>query len=198
MHRQVFFASMEEQRDECKAKGGLARAAKLSPEERSEIARSGASARWTNKDNIVKAEYDGVLKFGDNMEIQCAVLPNGTRVISERADIKALGGKRGGAHWRRRKAGDTGANLPIYLSAKNIIPFIPKELVTALNNLIPYQGLNRGAISHGLEATLLPQVCDVWLKVRDAGKDLPSQKKDGDGSGYTYTKLCKSRYHRPY
>ncbi len=167
---------MEEQRDESKVKGGIARAEKLSPEERSEIARMGASARWTKNDKIIKVECDGVLKLGDGVEIPCAVLPNGTRVISERAVIKALGGKRGGAHWRRKKADEGGANLPVYLSAKNIIPFIPEDLTTALNNLIPYRTLT-GGISHGLEATLLPQVCDVWLKVRDAGKELKSQKK---------------------
>jgi len=162
-----------------KAVGGKARAEKLSPEQRQEIAKKGATARWEKPakidDGIPKAECDGVLRLGE-LEIPCAVLPDGTRLLSERGVTKALGGKRGGAHWRRKKAGgDDGANLPVYLSAKNIIPYISDELALALSNPVSYKSAKGGATSHGLEATLLPQVCDVWLKARDAKKILPSQ-----------------------
>lgn len=164
-----------------KSMGGKARAASLSPEQRKEIAQKAASARWEKESDsqtadVPRAVCDGVLKLGDGVEIPCVVLPDGTRLLSERGVTKALGGKRGGAHWRRKKAGEDGANLPLYLSAKNIIPFISDELIAALTNPIPYKSPKGGAVSHGLEATLLPQVCDVWLKARDAIKVLPSQK----------------------
>ena len=164
-----------------KAKGGKARAEKLSSEQLSEIAKKGASARWHNPpkeqtEEVPRAICDGVLKLGD-VEIPCAVLPDGTRLLSERGVTKALGGKRGGAHWRRKKAGEDGADLPVYLSARNIIPFISDDIAVALTNPKPYKTVKGGAVSHGLEATLLPQVCDVWLKARDARKILPSQFK---------------------
>lgn len=164
-------------KNEGKAKGGKARAEKLSPEERSEIGRKGASARWHGSDDIQKASHYGAIKITPDVEIPCAVLKDGTRLISERGIIKALGGKRGGSHWQRKKSGTDGADLPIYLSAKNIIPFINDELRTALNNRIPYKTPKGGAISYGLEATLLPQVCDVWLKARDEDRLLRSQIK---------------------
>ena len=51
---------------EGRAKGGVARAEKLSPAQRSEIARRGAAAKWAlAAENLPIAEYSGVLKIGD-------------------------------------------------------------------------------------------------------------------------------------
>ena len=65
-----------------RAKGGLARAKSLTKSARSEIAQRAAVARW-NK-GVPQAIRDGVLVIGE-IEIECAVLPDGTRVLSERA-----------------------------------------------------------------------------------------------------------------
>ncbi len=142
--------------------GGKARAEKLTKEERSAIARKAASARW-----IPKATHDGDLTLIEGASIPCAVLEDGTRVLSERGVTKALGGKRGGSHWRRLKEG--GAELPVYISAPNFKPFISKELESALTTRIDYK-TKMGAVAHGIPATLLPEVCEVFLKARDAGQ----------------------------
>jgi len=107
--------------------------------------------------------------------VDCAVLTNGTRVLSERAVTKAFGGKRGGAHWLRKKTGGKGSRFPVYLSASNIRRFIDAELEHSLSNPIRYQHGKGGAIGHGIEATLLPKICGVFLSMRDAGMVFPSQ-----------------------
>lgn len=120
---------------------------------------------------IQKATHTGVLKIGE-IELQCAVLEDGTRVISERGVTKGLGGKRGGSHWRRMREED-GANLPVYLSAKNLREFINKDLETEL--MAPILYTSKGKQANGLPAKLLPKICDVLLQAKDADKLHPSQ-----------------------
>jgi hypothetical protein len=111
--------------------------------------------------NPPKAAHEGLLKIG----ISCAVLEDGTRVLSEREVTKALGGKRGGSHWLRKKGG---AELPVYLSANNLKPFIDSELEMALKEPIIYQPKAGGSPAFGVKAEYLPKICDVWLKAREA------------------------------
>lgn len=56
----------------------------------------------------------------------------GTR--AERAVHRAFGSKRGGSHWQRAKT--DGANLPSFLSAKSLSPFINNELAMALTSAV--------------------------------------------------------------
>lgn len=157
------------------AKGGRARAKALTPEERREIARYAAEKRWgKSASDVPKATHSGLLPIG---EIPCAVLDDGTRVLSERGVTKALGGKRGGAHWRRMRKSEDGAHLPVYLSANNLRPFIDMELAVALSCPIVYRPVGGGAVAYGVKAELLPKICDVLLKARDADVLLASQKK---------------------
>lgn len=162
-----------EEEESGKAKGGFARAEQLTPDERSAIARKGALARW-NIDAEV-AEKFGKLQIGDIL-IPCAVLPGGIRVLSDRALTKAFGGKRGGSHWKRMKSDPDGANLPVFLSAKNIRPYISKELLDGLNRRHPYKPKGGAGVAHGIEAGLLPKICKALLNVRDAGDSLESQE----------------------
>src|SRR5262249_25955698 len=129
-------------------------------------------ARW-NVDGEI-AIRSGKLKIGD-VVIPCAVLPDRTRVLSERAITKAFGGKRGGSHWRRMKENPDGANLPVFLSAKNISPCITNDLLEGLGRRRVYKPREGGGASHGIEASLLPKICNVLLRVRDAKESHPSQ-----------------------
>lgn len=110
------------------------------------------------------AAYEGVLTIGD-VQIPCAVLEDGTRVLSEREVTKSLGGKRGGSHWLRKQAG---AELPVYLSANNLKPFIDSDLELALKEPILYRPKGGGGVANGLRAEYLPKICEVWLKARSA------------------------------
>lgn len=143
------------------SKGGDARAASLSAAERKKIASAAARARW----QAPKAEYTGEIRIGE-LSIQCAVLPDGRRVLSQRGVGRALGRGYGGADWRR---GDGGGILPFYIAAKTLIPFISNDLLVLVKDPIPYQHGKGGGVAHGIEASALPQICDVWLKAREAG-----------------------------
>lgn len=143
-------------------KGGEARAAKLSSSKRKDIAKKAANARWSKEFPV--ATHEANITLGD-LTIECAVLSDGRRVISERAMTRAFGGRRGGSHWKRLKEG--GATLPVYVSAKNYAPFIGAELSKSLAEPVKYK-TSTGSMAYGLEASLLPKICNVFLKARDA------------------------------
>src|SRR4051794_35194225 len=80
-----------------RVRSGKARMDKLTPEQRAELAKTAAASRWQARPggNIHKAPHVGILHIGE-AEIPCAVLEDGTRVVSERGLVKSFGGKRGG------------------------------------------------------------------------------------------------------
>ncbi|MCW5685626.1 MAG: P63C domain-containing protein [Pseudolabrys sp.] len=157
-----------------RAAGGNARAAALSKEERKEIARRGAVARW-NK-GIPKAEHTGTLEIAD-LEIDCAVLSDGRRVLSQRSVNRALGRTHGGADFRRRQS-EAGGGLPIFLVGKALQPFISDDLRAVVSKPILYDVADGNPVlglGHGIEADALPLVCEVWVKANEAGVLRPNQ-----------------------
>ena len=72
-----------------RSKGGKARAAKLTAAERSAIGKQGAAARW-NEDlpDAICGSPDRPLRIGD-VSIQCFVLEDGTRVLSQGGFLEA-------------------------------------------------------------------------------------------------------------
>ena len=166
---------MAENQDSSKqARGGRARANKLSPSERSSIASAAAKARWTQVDDgLPKATHSGVLKIGD-LNIPCAVLTDGRRMLSTRITT-ALGSRSGASKRLKRAAQQDGAPLPIFLAPSNIKPFISRELMAGLLEPEKYRSGSRVVI--GYEAKWLPEICDVWLQAREAG-DLQTQQHD--------------------
>lgn len=132
------------------------------------MVRGGAEAK------VLEAVYSGKLPIGD-IELDCAVLDGGVRVLSERAVHRAFGSKRGGSHWKRAKQ-EGGANLPSFLSAKNYSEFISKDLEVALENPLIYRSGGGATPANGIRAELLPEICGVFLSARRAKKLHPSQE----------------------
>jgi hypothetical protein len=64
--------------------------------------------------------------------------------------------------------------LPVFLAPQNIKPYISEDLSLAVSKPVLYRINN--LVAYGVEASVLPQVCDVWLKARDADALLASQK----------------------
>ncbi|SMP67043.1 P63C domain-containing protein [Neorhodopirellula lusitana] len=154
---------MKKARTQVAAEGGKARAAKLTPEQKSEIARKAASARW-NAD-VPTPKCEGEIPFGD-MFVPCAVLEDETRLLSERGVTKGFGLKRAGSNWQGKEGS---ARMPVFASAKNLEPFISSDLRSALIEPIKYRPLNaKGSVAYGFRAELLPDICEVWLNARDA------------------------------
>lgn len=148
------------------AEGGKARARNLSKERRSDIARLAAATRW-GSEPILRATHVGELKLGE-ISIPCAVLENGTRVLTEHGITNAmLGSRSGGSKRLKRASKDAGAPVPLFIAPGNLKPFISLELVDGPLKAIQYSAGTR--VQTGFEATILPAVCDVWLKARDAG-----------------------------
>ncbi len=141
--------------------GGEARARTLSPEERRGIARNAAAVRW----NIPRATHQGKLPLGEYV-LNCAVLDDGTRVFSERSIAKALGVRGGGAYWKRKKRG--GANLPEYISATYLRQHLGEELALKLSTPITYLSVSK-IQSRGIEAGILAEICDFWIKLQKSG-----------------------------
>lgn len=116
---------------------------------------------------VLAGAPDRPLVIGD-IEIPCYVLEEEIRVLSQGGFLKAL------ARSRTPKAGTGGVdNPPFFLSANNLSDYISEEL-WASTTPIPFQSVE-GAKAFGYPAILLPQVCEVYLKAREAGVLLSSQ-----------------------
>lgn len=151
--------------------GGHARAAKLTGEQRREIARAAAAARWENPasvdlEAVPQATHTGELTIGD-LTIPCAVLEDGTRLLTERGVSNALGKTRSGSHWKKKR--EEGSSLPLYLTAANLRPYISDDLIEAFDEPFVYRSPYGGRPLVGIKATSLPSICEAWLRARDAG-----------------------------
>lgn len=153
------------------SKGGKARAEALTDEERREIARKAAEARWAGSDEaVVRATHgspDRPLTIGD-IEIPCYVLEDGRRVIVQRGMMTALDMRQGTAG---RGGGD---RLAKFAATKSISPFVNDELRGMINNPIRFRA--NGSMAYGYEATIIADMCDAVLKAREAG-DLHYQQE---------------------
>lgn len=160
------------------SRGGKARAKALSPERKAEIARMGAQARTrlgeSEKAALPQATHRGPLKITEELVLPCAVLSDGTRVITETAVARQLGRGLGGKTQRlAARSASKGPALPAYLTT-TLERYVPDSLRIALNKPITYR--DRGGVRRAVNAALLPEICEVWLKARDAGVLQPSQE----------------------
>ena len=141
-------------------------------------------------EKILKPIKSGEIKIGD-MALPCAVLEDETRILSERGVTKVLGGKRGGAHWRRKKENLDGANLPVYLSATNLKPFISEELELALTTPIKFYTGSK-LIGNGVRADVLPDICVVWLNAKEKKVLHPTQFHIAEKAQILHRALAKT------
>jgi len=150
------------------SEGGRARARSLSPERRAEIATRAAEARWAK--DVKEARYAGALIIGDK-RIDCAVVEDGTRILSQGTVLEAL--DRAKSMGRRQSSGEAAKRAP-FLSANNLEPFISDELSELLEP-VHYKLPGSRFVSVGYRAEALPLICDVYLAARVAGRLQPSQ-----------------------
>ncbi len=143
-----------------RARGGTARAESLSPEERKAIAKRAAAARWADLSEAVCGSPDQPLRIGD-IEIECYVLNDGRRVLTQASFLEALGRHRKANV--RREGGEE--QLPAILQGKAIFPYISDE-VREKSRPITFR-LPSGGRASGYNAELLPAVCEIYLRARD-------------------------------
>lgn len=153
-----------------RAIGGKARAAKMSPDERRASARKAAEARWSGEPvrEVLAGSPDSPLRIGDS-EIECYVLDDDTRVITQASMLTAIGRS-------RRVPGAEGADeaLPPILRAKSIRPFIPDDVIEQAQP-ISFR-LPTGVRANGYRADLLPTICEIYLAARQAKALPPNQR----------------------
>ena len=169
------------------AKGGKARAAVLTKEERSEIARRAVKARWAKEKGVAPESdeqvsedldqpqkmtkepssglpfsmFQGTLQIGGE-EFTCHVLNNLKRVMAQREIVRILTGiEKGG--------------LDRYLDAQNLKSYIDKNKILAQTIRFSIPGTQME--SNGFEAILLLDICDAYLRARSDGKLHDSQQR---------------------
>jgi hypothetical protein len=152
-----------------RAKGGKARAFRMTPEQRHQAAQQAALARWNAPAalKIISGSADRLLTIGD-VDIECYVLEDGTRVITQGSMLTALGR----SERVSRKPGDD-MSLPPILRNQAIRPFISDELIAEATP-IPF-ATPSGGRANGYRAEVLPAICEAWLSARQAGVLIPSQ-----------------------
>jgi len=146
------------------SRGGNARRDALPAERRSEIARAAARERWAkpeDKGELPTARSEGMLPIGD-VSIDCYVLQDRRRLVSQRAMARALTLKSEGGNALRKT-----------LAGKRLGSGIGAELREKLENPIIFKR-QAGDLAYGFDATVLIDLCTALIDMRD--DLLPSQR----------------------
>lgn len=142
------------------SKGGQNRAKNLSPEQKIEIARKGAEARWRSEPLTVICAGD--LHLGDVI-VPCYVTQEGQRLISGRAmqdALRIVDNVPG-------KAERAGSRLARLLANKKISPLIFKG--KSADHFSPVKARWQGTVIHGYNGEMLVDICEGMLEARNAG-----------------------------
>ncbi len=145
--------------------GGNARAAKLTSEQRSNIAKAAARARWAklkDPDRMPEAMSDGVLKIGD-IPLDVYRLNDERRLISKKGMAAALGLKSEGGNAFMRT-----------MTRKGIRSGLPEKLVERIENPIHFKGLTHDFVD-GYSVEDLIEVCDALIVAKNEGRLHTSQ-----------------------
>lgn len=148
-----------------RAKGGIARKEKLSPERRSEIARNAAIAK-----HGLKATHKGNFNEEFGLDIECYVLNDQAKsaAISLRGLGAALGFSDGG-----------GGRLTRFLSGAKVAPYVGLDIRQKLENPIIFQSLSNGsAKTYGYDVTVLTDLCR--LIIRAAAESALNPRRHGE------------------
>lgn len=140
-----------------RARGGKVKNEKMSAEERKAASAKMLEAKQ-EKAMLPKAQFEGNLKIGETT-LDVAVLENGQRIITQSAVFVALS--------RPPRGNARVIGVPVFIDAKNLQPLIDEDLRKVINK-IQYVNL-QGRVQDGFDATILPQVCDLYLKARESG-----------------------------
>jgi hypothetical protein len=148
------------------SKGGEARARKLSPAERREIAQRAAQVRWdriNNPSELPGMSHKGTLHIGE-IEVDVYRLRDGRRLISKKGMADALGLQSAGGNAFLRS-----------ITRKGLRSEISLDLWDTINNPISFKVIGHdpktetGVIADGFEATTLIDVCKAIIRAQDSG-----------------------------
>lgn len=152
------------------AKGGYARAQKLSTEELSEHGKKAAAARWAHP----RATHSGDMTIG-NLILPCHVLDTGQRVLSLNGMIAAMDMKKGS-----NPKAEGGDRLARFVGGKAVSPYIPDDLKPVIQKPLKFFLKNSPVVAYGYEAPVLVEVCRSVLKAKRDGKLQAQQEHIAD------------------
>ncbi|WP_440521144.1 P63C domain-containing protein [Serratia marcescens] len=155
---------------EGKAKGGIARAKSLTKEQRADIAKKGAAARWKNKP--YSATHKGSFSAEFGIDAECYVLndPDKTVVTSKRGLSRLLG------------LGGLGNDVDRVIYSQYMQPYVDAVLLEKFKNPLIFQwkGDDAGAgfgEAHGYDITVVGDLAGALIKANIAGA-LPKSRID--------------------
>jgi len=130
-----------------------------------------------NEGKVLKAIRQSTITIGD-VKLGCAVLEDTTRVLTQKTFLEAIGRSRPrGGEAQKAAIG----NLPVFLTSPNLNPFISDALRRSANPVL-FRPLKTGGrqteaggkggrgYALGFEATMLPEVCKVFVEARAKGE----------------------------
>lgn len=169
------------------SKGGRARANVLTPEERREIAQKASRTRWakegkgsaaevipsdgpsppagTTVDDLPFSAFPGTLSVG-NLDLECHVLNDGRRVLTASEIVRALRGTR--------------SNPPSVQRYFDALPSYIDGMFADRTMHFRIPGLPQVAM--GLEATVLIDMCDMYISANENGTLKSNQRGLADMS----------------
>lgn len=106
-------------------------------------------------DHLPKVAYDGKISIG-NKELSCAVLDDGTRILTNAAVFSAFDRPRKGKTNEENRL----RNTPAFLTANNLLPYIEREFAED-DFSVKYIYSGRELI--GYKADILSRICDIFL-----------------------------------
>ena len=114
----------------------------------------------------LRATHEGEVLLAESIRLPCAVLEDGTRVLTQTEFVKAMG------RTGRVKKGfvfieERGHDVPVFLSASNLQPFVSEEVLESAKPIFFQTLRNRKGV--GYRAEFLPEICNVFLDAKDAG-----------------------------
>lgn len=150
-----------------------------------------------NKEKKLKIWGKGPLKIYD-IGIECYILNDGTPLFNKGKLMKAIG-----RSWK----GTSRSEMPNFIGAKNIQPFVSEELKEKVQGIEFYDGERK--IS-GYHADILPLICETYLDARNAGVLTATQQPIAQKcemlsrafmragvTGYIYEQLGYEKYKHP-
>lgn len=114
-----------------------------------------------------KPTHTGLMSTG----VSCAVLPDGRRVVSMQGNngLAETFGVSVGSKMPRWVPGGKAGQLPYVLQATELQPYISDELRDAISEPIVFKNTSGVGAAYGLDAILLPELCEAWLAAEKDG-----------------------------
>lgn len=119
-----------------------------------------------NQKNIIKAKCSGNLNLG-GISIPCAVLENGTRVMSGSGIYRCFAEMGSSALRMQEKMQDEDCgNIPVFAAFRSLQPFINGRFDSVVET--KYISVS-GVESTGYPIESLVEICKVWIEARNSG-----------------------------